>query len=115
MIKNGPYKKDSFETKITDNFDKILIVSKNPSNKDNEHTIVMYYSFKLDNKKNLEPKEGKNKISMAKESENECDEEESEEKESKEENNRNIELIERKDKELVDESDEVEDLNPILL
>ncbi|CAG8741343.1 30880_t:CDS:2, partial [Racocetra persica] len=70
--------------------------------------IQILQSEKPDNEENLELKEGKNKISMAKESENECDKEKSEEKESKEENNRNIELIEREDKELVDESDEVE-------
>ncbi|CAG8535621.1 15984_t:CDS:2, partial [Racocetra persica] len=103
-----PYKKDGFETEITDNLDKILIVSENSSNKDNKYAIVMYYSFELDNEENLEPKEGKNKISMAKESKNKCDEEKSEEKESKEENNRNVELIERENKELVDKSDEIE-------
>ncbi|CAG8567458.1 16894_t:CDS:2 [Gigaspora rosea] len=60
MVK--PYNKDGFENEITDNLDKILIVSENPSSDGNEQAIVMYYSFELDNEENLEPKEGKRKI-----------------------------------------------------
>ncbi|CAG8569308.1 45088_t:CDS:2 [Gigaspora margarita] len=63
-----PYNKDSFENEITNNLDKILIVSKNPSNEGNEQAIVMYYSFKLEGKEaNVDPKEKKEVIVNPKE------------------------------------------------
>ncbi|CAG8673368.1 11375_t:CDS:2, partial [Ambispora leptoticha] len=96
-----PYNKDGFENEITDNLDKILIVSKNPSNKNNEHAIVMYYSFEL-------AEERKRRNKYMKESENESDEEKSKEEESEEENNGNIKLIEKGNKEEIIEDESVE-------